>query len=216
MNKFKRFLHTYLNSAFPQKQYYQKLVKTKYHFTVKYFIVLIFCLSFFASIFSLINLSTSVGGVNDFLINLKQGLSNYPTNMVINVKNGRLSTNYDKPYIFWINNNGRLEPVLVIDQFADDFFKIDSYQIPILITARGIAIKDNDQIHIYKFNQKLNLLLTDQTINNVKTVLKNIITFLPIFLGLLIALVTLLIVFFTALFKIILIMIISFFIYLLI
>lgn len=214
--KIKAFFHVFLNSFFPSDNYYKKIIKTRFLFSFKYFAVLIFILSgLFFSIFLVKNFIIK-NSVLELKKNLIKSLDSYPEELVISIKNNRLTTNLDRPYIFWLKYNNIPHPLLAIDERApkDKVYQYDSTTI--LINATGIVKRSNNQVHYYPFNIKNDLVISKQYVNNLKKLILNFFKFYQVFFPLILFLLFVFIFLFFFFKKIIYLLIISFFGFLLI
>ncbi len=136
--KVKTFFHVFQGSFFPHAVYYRKITRSPFSFSLKYFISLIFILNFI--FFCYVVLKYNPTRLNNFLVNLTQVTRSIPKELVININNGALFTNYNRPYFFWLKNKDKKNLLLVIDETASPE-KIDTYNSYILITNREIVIK---------------------------------------------------------------------------
>jgi len=103
MKKVKHILVTFFHSVIPLDIYYPKLLHTRFIFSVKYYFFIVF---FFAALFS----THVIYRVSPFnLIELKNTLTssllNIPDNITIQLKNGMLELNQEKPLMIWTYHN---------------------------------------------------------------------------------------------------------------
>lgn len=76
--------------------------------------------------------------INSLLTTLSANLSKYPDNLVVNLYKGRLVTNYNRPYLLWLDNQDNKDLLLVIDETATPK-KITSYNASILLTSQNLV-----------------------------------------------------------------------------
>lgn len=172
MKKVKTFFHIFINSLFPLEGYYKKLLKTRFAFSLKYILTLIVILHiFFATIFfikySVINESLPQLNKNLFTM-----LSNYPSDLIIRIKNSQLTMNYDHPYIMWFNSRKFPTPVLAVDSFAQPE-KINEYNSYILLHDNAITIRNpsNGRIKSYPLPANNEYVITKNRINQMQNAL---------------------------------------------
>lgn len=172
MKKIKTFFHVFINSLFPLDYYYKKIVKTPFSFSLKYFFALIFALNFILiSVFILRNWFIK-NNVNEFKINLINSLNNYPENLIITIKNNQLTTNFDRPYIFWLNYKKIPHPLIVIDERAteDKIYNFDSTSL--LVNSNGFIIKTAKGQRYYPFKFfKEDLTINKQSVDYLKNLI---------------------------------------------
>ncbi|PIS08754.1 hypothetical protein COT75_04705 [Candidatus Beckwithbacteria bacterium CG10_big_fil_rev_8_21_14_0_10_34_10] len=157
MNKFKTFLYAFRNSAFKPK-YYADILKTPFSFSVKYFVFLFLFLSFITV------LSISYPLITDFKPALEKFKNDapklYPTELVLDIKNGLVSTNVLEPYFIPLEpslfpeeikmglEKQPIQNILVIDTSVPAS-EIKKYQTVALLTRDSLAILgDNNEIRI--------------------------------------------------------------------
>lgn len=181
MQKVKTFFHVFSNSLFPQESYYHKILHTKFSFSFTYFISLfliihvLFSLLFFRHKFLL-----SETTLDQIKHNLLYSLNQYPKDLTISIKNGQLSTNYNKPYIFWFSHEKVLLPLVVVDQYGEPH-KITQYESLALLTSRHLTFNTQKGIRIYPLPYK-NITIDKMMINGIKTALLTTHSFIPFIL----------------------------------
>lgn len=139
MQKVKAFFHIFTRSLLPQTEYYQKVLKTKSSFSVKYF----FALVFFLNLVFILFICTKINPIkiDSLLLNLNHSLSQYPNSLTISIKKGSLMTTYDRPYLLWMNEKTNKHLLAVVDEAADED-KIRDYNSVLLITKKNLVIKN--------------------------------------------------------------------------
>jgi len=171
MKKIKTFFHVFINSLFPLDHYYKKIVKTNLFFSLKYFFTLIFVLSFILiSVFVLRNFLIK-NNVNEFKISLINSLNNYPQNLTIAIKNNQLTTNFNRPYIFWLTYKKIPHPLIVIDEraTAEKIYQFDSTTI--LVNSNGLIRRAGNGLRYYPFKTANNLVINKQRVENFKNLI---------------------------------------------
>ncbi len=173
--KVNTFFHVFKQSLFPRPSYYKKIPRSPFIFSLKYFSSLILILNFLLVFFIIIQYHPQ--RINRTLNSLIVSLKTFPKDLVINVRNGRLFTSYDHPYLFWSKVNGKLKLLLVIDETANTT-KINQYNSYILINNKEVVFKTDNR----PANNFYVLPLTrygDQTLNIsfVKKIIQILISF---------------------------------------
>jgi len=144
MKKVKAFLHIFSNSLIPKASYYRKILNTRFIFSFKYFVFLIFALSSII-IFNLINKYSPLK-INHWLNEINKSIEQFPPDLNIFINNGLLTTTYNRPYFIWTKNDkNKLKLLLVVDE-TGSFEKFKQYPSIILLTKTDIFIKQNGQI----------------------------------------------------------------------
>jgi hypothetical protein len=160
MKKVKAFFYILLKSIILNKNYYKKIAKTSFNFSLKYLIGLIF----FLNLILILSLTTqySYGKIKAFLKATSASLVNYPQDLVISVQNNTLFTTLNHPYFFWINEDKQQRLLLVIDQSAD-VKKIDLYKSLVLLTPTTIVVRSKQKSHYYPLS-----ILNGLSVNKIK------------------------------------------------
>jgi len=187
MKKIKTFFHVLVNSLFPLDHYYRKILKSRLLFSLKYFLALVFSLTFvFILVFLFKNLLIN-NSLTQLRASLIKSLDNYPPDLVITIKNNRLFTNFDRPYIFWVEYRNVPHPVLVVDERAtvEKIYQFDSTAI--LVNANGVIKRTvGGKLRFYPFKFKNDVIVNKQVINNWKNLVSRFFVFfqisLPFFL----------------------------------
>lgn len=155
-SKVKTFLHVFAKSLLPQSEYYQKILTTKFRFSLRYFLTLITIINiiFIIHLFFRFNPKR----ITNFTDNIINTLNNIPEDLTIIVNKGTLTTTYNRPYFFWLNDQDKTKLLLVIDQNANPNM-IKQYQSYVLVTAKEIIINPD------KIKQRTQSIPLDYTIN---------------------------------------------------
>ena len=176
--KVKTFFHVFKQSLLPQPRYYRKLLKTDFSFSFKYFAAFIFILNFlFFSLF------LSTGLRPKFSLPLKSvssALKAYPANLSIEIKNGALTTSYNRPYFFWLQDGDRKTLLAVVSQTStpDD---AKNFEAPVVFTNRSLVFinsQENSNPTVIPYDSKLNLSVNKQFMNNLLAGFERAIPFL--------------------------------------
>jgi len=189
MRKVKTFFHIFINSLIPQHSYYHKLSRSTFFFSFKYFLCLILFLNIFYLLFFFIKINPLE--VKLFINNLTNSLARFPEDLTINIKNCNLVTNYNRPYLQWLNyDQNKKQLLFVVDETATPE-KINQYNSYVLITASNLVIKNPEDKNGFRIFPISNLSATidKKTVSNLNTILNTII-------GKLIILISLLMIFF--------------------
>lgn len=167
MRKVKTFFHIFKNSLIPTSAYYKKLLKTNFGFSFKYFISLVSLLVIISLLAFAFKSSMYKKNYSKLRASVISALDNYPADLLITVENGRLSTTYERPYILFLNYNSVPHPLLVVDERAE-FEKIDQYKTTVLVTSKGVVVRDNQQLKIYRFRQDDNFTINKTRVDSFK------------------------------------------------
>lgn len=172
-NKLNTFFSTFKNSAF-KPSYYKNILKAPFSFSLKFFLFLFLALSFLTVVAASIFL---VQRVNPFINQLKTQLpSFYPTELVIEIKNGEVKTNVAEPYFVsldpeWFPQEIRealktqpLQNIIVIDTQAQPT-DIRKYQTFALLTKNDLAvIAENNEIRINSLEEIKDFTLNQEMV----------------------------------------------------
>jgi len=177
--KVNTFFHVFRGSLLPQAKYYSKIPKASFSFSLKYFVSLILILNLVLIIFAVIKYNPNK--INNYLDGLIKGLQTFPDELVVNIRNGRLFTSYNRPYFFWTDLKGKKILLLVIDETAAPT-KIHEYRSYVLLTSKELVLKINrtsdDQLRIFPLsyfgNQNFNNK-THQKVLRSLTTIKNLL-----------------------------------------
>ncbi len=136
MKKVKTFIHVFINSLIPQTNYYPKILHTNFFFSLQYYILLLLILS----IIFLVSLpfKYSPNKINAELDAVIAGLNQFPDNLKININNGDLITNYDRPYLMWIDYNNQKILLFAVDE-SDSLPNSDLKPI-LLLTGQNLQV----------------------------------------------------------------------------
>lgn len=149
MRKIKFFFRV-LGKSLTDFSYYKEIAKTKFSFSFKYLIFLVFLISFFWGVFYAFKLTTFLPKVPKVISDAKVAVSEiYPKELVLMLQEGKLTTNVREPYFIEFPDvlaglSGETFAHLVaIDTKAEaaDFAK---YQSPILLTGDSAVFQDKD------------------------------------------------------------------------
>ena len=189
--KFTRFWQVFKNSAL-KPTYYQDILKARFSFSLKYFIVFFGFLSLLTCFTIAIFLWQKA---NPFLNQLEGKLPKfYPEELEIQIKDGQVSTNVTEPYFIALNpdffpedikqglENQPLQNILVIDILAQAT-DIRKYQTFVLLTKTDVAfIAENNEIRVYGLEEVDDFTLNQQQVNQalekIIPYIKKIIPFL--------------------------------------
>ena len=178
--KVKTFLHVFVRSLIPEVDYYRKLIKTHFCFSIKYYISLILVLNLLFILFVFIRLNPFK--MKTLLSNLVKSVQKYPKELRIEIRNGSLKTNYGRPYLLWLDYDDKKYLLLVVDEFATPE-QIAQYRSYMLLTsnraiARRVFLGGNlSQYSLKKFEDQT---ITYTTAQEVVSSFQRVIQFLPI------------------------------------
>lgn len=173
--------------------YYRELIKTKFSFSFKYFLFFSFVLG---TLTTIILSSTIVPVVNKFITRFQsRALTLYPQDLIITVKDGKVSTNVVEPLQFPIPVELFTDkPGAISDQNQQYLITIDtnsqitdfaSKKSIVLVTENAIVVPDNDSgYRVYPIAETQNVII-DRIM--VEKIIKQIIPLfkfvIPIIIG---------------------------------
>lgn len=187
MRKLKAFNYIFRKSI-TSFSYYHEVVKTKFSFSLKYFI-------FFSFLFgTMLSISLSfviIPSVNTVLNRFQSRIASlYPIDLVITVRNGEVSTNTTEPLRFPIPIELFTEvPGAISDQnqkyllTIDTKAKIEDYaqnQSIILVTRDSAVISENNSYRVYPLKDVGDVTVNKQLIDDLLVKLTPILKYLPI------------------------------------
>lgn len=177
MKKVKAFFNDFSRSLLPQPRYYQKIRRAKFSFSFKYFATLIFLLSL---VFFFLFFVTGLRRPSKFsLTDFTSALNTYPSDLTVNLKDGNLSTNYNRPSFFWAQegDNKRLLAVISENSTTDE---IQKFETPIMFTDRYLVFRNRDnglKTDFFPY-PNWNLTINKDSVNNLLSGLAAIAPFL--------------------------------------
>lgn len=175
MKKVKVFLNILFNSAIPWPSYYSKILHMQFINSLKYLLTLIVILNiiFIASIYSKLNYGKIHSIISAFLVSAKQ----IPNDFRLQIANGTLITNNNRPYFFWIDYQNKKKLVGVVDESATPD-KINKYESMFLLTSRDfVTLGSTKTISLSSLGPlTINHKIIQKSVINLNAILK----FLPI------------------------------------
>lgn len=140
IKKVKTFFYSFIHSLIPHSQYYSKIVKSTFSSSLSYFLIIVFILnlSFVASLIVKYNPKK----ISTMITEVINSLNNYPDGLIINIHKGRLITNNDQPYLFWVNDQNKENLILVVDESASPQ-KIQQYKSYFLFTPQEFVFNNS-------------------------------------------------------------------------
>lgn len=166
LKKVKAFFHSFLNSLIPQSEYYRKIVRSPFSSSLSYFLVIVFILnlSFVASLI----VKYSPIKINVVMTEVINSLNNYPDGLTINIHKGRLITNNNRPYLFWVNHQNKENLILVVDESASPQ-KIQQYKSYFLFTPQYFVFNNlkNNSVFSVPLSYFDDYKITKQTVTSL-------------------------------------------------
>ena len=95
--KVKTFLHVFVSSVVPQTSYYAKILKSKFAFSLLYSFILLSLVT--GVVFALVFYQVSRNNIGNIKQCLNSSMNEVPSNFVLNVRDGFLSTNHELPLL---------------------------------------------------------------------------------------------------------------------
>ena len=133
----KTFFSNFSSSLFPQPRFYKRLLRLPFSYSLSYFVSLIF---FVNIVFLLVCLTiVNPGRLLSIKNEVVHQLNTFPSNLTINIHNGHMMTNYNRPYFLWIGYDDKKMLVGVIDEGAAPE-KIDQYNSYFLLTPNYFVL----------------------------------------------------------------------------
>ncbi|MBW7960386.1 DUF1189 family protein [Patescibacteria group bacterium] len=132
MKKLKTFFYS-LKRSVSDPSYYREIIKTKFDFSLKYLFFLVFIITTAHLVSFAFKYPSLRHSFKEYLPTIINNIKNvYPKDLEITIKDGRLSTNRDKPFII---KSGEKTPrnLLVLDPKANTG-EYPSYDTYILVT----------------------------------------------------------------------------------
>jgi len=165
MKKVKAFFYVFFKSLVPHSLYYAKILKTRFLFSFKYFVSLIFFLNLILGLSFLRRYSPRK--IYYWLNQINLALARFPSDLNVVVDNGFLISSYNRPYFFWLKDEKeRLKLVLVIDESASAE-KIDQYRTKALLTKTDLFIKTPGKIKKIPLSSFNSIVLNKGTLKNI-------------------------------------------------
>ncbi len=135
----KTFFHVFIKSFIPHTAYYSKILKTPFSFSFKYFLAMIFV---FNAIFAIsFFIRHNPKKINTVLSTFSTNLSQYPQDLTVTIRKGKLITNYNRPYLLWLDYEDKKDLLLVIDESATPK-KIRLYKSFFLLTSSELVVSN--------------------------------------------------------------------------
>lgn len=151
MQKVKTFFHIFSNSLLPQAPYYHKLLRTKASYSLKYFLSLIYIVNLIFAVLVVARLNYA--GFFDLKNSVLTSLSQYPKELTIMVRDGKMRSTYDRPYFFWTDIAGSKRLIAVVDETAAPS-KVREYKALALFTRQSIVFPKGDGVKEVPYGKK--------------------------------------------------------------
>lgn len=174
--KVKAFFRDFLQSLLPQPTFYRKVIRRNFFSSLKYFAILIFALNliFFSLMFSL-----RLGKTPDLsLKGFKSALAAYPPDLIVEIKDGGLTTNYSRPYFFWVKD-GNKQFLLAVISPTSTSEEIREFESPLLLTGKNIVFSGGTKLNSFPYSN-LHLIVNKQTVNTFAAILEGLTPFLVV------------------------------------
>lgn len=167
MKKIKTFFHVLTNSAIPGEHYYKKIPKTHFGFSFKYLFFLIFIIHFITTVIVLTRILLFENTITNLKTNIMQTFDSFPQDLVITVKNRRLFTNYNHPFIAWFHYKSIPFPMVVVDEYAQAG-KIREYDSLALLHAEGVTTQTREKLSTYPFEKNTTYIINKGKVEVLK------------------------------------------------
>lgn len=144
------FLHVFRHSLVPYDTYYSKILhQTRLWFSLKYFVAL--------SIFMvMIELGLTMNGMPSRYSFIKSQtevrnmINQIPSDLIINLNQGKLTTNYDRPIMIFSTNPDKPDIFAVVDQQASRV-KMNEYNPTLMFASRELIASIDGQIMSFSY-----------------------------------------------------------------
>ncbi len=179
MGKFRTFFITLYKSFF-SPAYYTEILKAKFSFSLKYFLVFFLFYSLIGT--ALLSIS-AVPPVSAFLRVLPQKIASlYPPELEIYFKNGEASANVRQPYaipfsrledafsqkVLAAATPGDIMNLLVIDTASGSAENFKSYQTAALLTKTSLISQNKQgQLKVYPFESNMNFVINQALVSRI-------------------------------------------------
>lgn len=160
--KVKTFLHVFVSSVVPQTSYYAKILKSKFTFSLLYSFILLSLVT--GIVFALVFYQAGRNNIGNIKQCLNSSMNEIPSNFVLNVRDGLLSTNHELPLFVWFNCDERVQLLAVVDERGVSK-NINSFGAQLLVTGSEIVLKYKTNTYAVPINKYIsNLHLDKQSI----------------------------------------------------
>ncbi|MEN9327523.1 MAG: hypothetical protein RI947_331 [Candidatus Parcubacteria bacterium] len=186
MLKVKRFLYTYINSVIPEDQYYHKLSRVPFSFSVKYLFFVVYATYVLFLLLSIAK-TNFFSEKRAFINNLILKVRAYPDDLTINIKDGRLMSSYSKPYFMWVPEGDKQHLLAVVDETGSPE-KIKMYGSLTLLTSNSFTFYNGARyVSVPYGKQELSInkdtmIKTGKTLDSLYGICKIVIVLFSLFL----------------------------------
>jgi len=175
MKKVKSFFSIFFNSLLPQDRYYQKIVHSKFSYSLKYYFVYLSLINFIFIIVLMLIYFPPLKVIGT-IFDVKSKLISYPETLSISLKNGALSTTLDHPY--FVRSNQQKNLFLVVDEFAAPA-KIKDYQSQVMLTGKEIVFNGKKGITSYAYDSRLKFDVNRDSVQKMDQVINVFLVSFP-------------------------------------
>lgn len=178
MSKINTFFST-LVKTFTSPAYYLDILKARFSFSLKYFLVFFFLYAIVGTVITSLQI---VPPVTKFLSVLPSRIESiYPQGLEIYLKDGLLSTNVPEPYsipisviekafsdqVLGTSTTDQIENILVIDT-KDNAENFRDYKTVVLLTQKSlVTLNDDNSLKMYSFTSDMNGTLTKAMVSDL-------------------------------------------------
>jgi len=176
MKNVKHILTIFLHSFIPQDSYYPKLLHIRLSLSLNYYFSI---LSFFAIILTgSIVLTYSPMQMMSYKNSVINSLSAFPEKAIINIENGVLESNQNKPLFMWVYHNN--QPLFVFMIHTKDILTHSYIPLPLVFFGSNkaqIFYRGKTFTHLY--GNSLNAIITKE---RIQSIVYSINSLFPLFL----------------------------------
>ncbi len=193
--KIKAALHVYIRSL-TSLSYYDSLLNTRFSFSLKFYLVLALLFTLVNSAFSTIHLvprlQKNINSVLDYALNM------FDDDLVITLKDGRLSINQQEPYVVPTGSTTSGSPsditkrnFLVINTSAEPSDLEGDLPTIILVTSDSLILNLGNQSKIISLHSFRDRVITKTTFSQTIAHIRSYLRFVPYFVTVLLVLASL-------------------------
>lgn len=177
MKYLRNFFHIFGSSLFPTDKYYQKIPEHSLGFSLKYFFTLVILITFFANM-ATYGIFYPEKKVNNIKMGVDELLNSFPKDFKLSIKNGTLTTNFERPYRFWWA--GIANPIIVIDEAAN-LQELADYKSLLAFNKNNMLGKNvkNGKYEVTPINVKTSLDVNYSMVQEAKKTVGDVYKLMP-------------------------------------
>lgn len=164
-----KFFFDIIVKSLTKFEYYKEIAKAKFSFSLKYLFFLFYITSLIGSLAFAGSLAVLVAPkIPEFVASFESKANSiYPSGLVVNIKDGNLSTNQKEPYFVdtlkMFDLGEDYDHVLTIDTKADESM-IKDYKTFVLITKNSfVSIKDKNSYQVSPIDESITMTIDEKS-----------------------------------------------------